>query len=94
MATDIIAVSTVFLIGSLAALWLGCMWEHRDRKRGQDVSLAQLMGYVPPSPPERQLWNGETWEALESDPRDLWTDEDDARLRHPSSRRYGARPKF
>lgn len=87
---NVVAVSAVFLAGSVTALWLGCMWRHRDRPHGSPVSISDLIE-APPAPPERRLWDGEAWETLRTDPRDLWTEVDDARLRHPSSRRYGSR---
>lgn len=53
---------------SVALMVVGYRWEKRSRE-----ALAQLAApaSAPSAPVDRQLWDGETWDALRNDPRVL-----------------------
>jgi len=73
LAFDVFVFAYLFLLGSLAFLWLGALWDLKDAR---DAARKPT-----PPPVDRLLWDGEAWE----DPREALALEQSKR-RHPSNR--------
>ena len=90
LATDMQILAGLGLAACLAGAALGYVWHRRDQARDRQepprvASVSHLI--VTPPPVERRLWDGETWEYLRTDPRDLYDDGlAGSKARHPSNR--------